>query len=651
MKAEETSIVRRVFEKKVSRVAIIGFIVIIVLGGLFLGKILKTNSSSKSTAVQQTAKVVRGNIGISISGSGSITSSNRMDVSPAVNGTITKVFFKEGDKVKAGDVMFQIDDSNAKANIENIKSNILQNQLNQSTGNNDVSKLVVRAAISGQVSGITANIGDALNKGTILCTISDKSKLKLLLPFSSADINSIKTGLTATVNLQDIMESVAGTVTYISDSSYTTSVGGDLYSVEITMNNPGALKPGMKANADINTSKGAISSTDVGILTITNNQAVRTDTGGTLKSINIKENQNVKAGDILFDFENNDMMVSKQSNDLKLQALEVQLNDAQKTLDNYSVKAPIDGEITVQTTIVGSVVNSGTVISTIADTGHMQFEIPVDELDISKVQVGQTASITVDALSETSTKPLTGKVSKIAIEGTSSNGVTTYPVTVQIDEAANLKGGMNVNADISISQKTDVLYIPIEAVQKFGNRAVVMVKADAKTVAAMKNGGNAFNGGGVRPNRNNGSASGTGNANGTGRTNGSGTGQTGNANSGSRRQGYGGNMLANNPYYANAVPKMVEIGINNENSIEIVSGLNEGDEVILPPVVAASNNTSASSAGGFGGLGGGANRNFGGGGGGNFGGGNNNGGNVRSNSNGNNGNGSGGSGARSPAGG
>ena len=162
VKAEETSTVRRGFERKISKLAIIGFIVIIIIGGLFLFKMLKTNNNAKTPAVQQTARVMRGNIGVSISGSGSITSSNRVDVSPAVNGTVTKVFFKEGDRVKAGDVMFQIDNSNALANIENIQNNISQNELSQSTGTNDMSKLIIKAPFSGQVTGITSSIGDVL---------------------------------------------------------------------------------------------------------------------------------------------------------------------------------------------------------------------------------------------------------------------------------------------------------------------------------------------------------------------------------------------------------------------------------------------------------------------------------------------------------
>ena len=94
------------------------------------------------------------------------------------------------------------------------------------------------------------------------------------------------------------MESVNGTVTDVSKYSYISSTG-EVYNVEITINNPGALKPDMKANVDIDTSNGVVSSTDMGTLALYNNQTLKTDTGGTIKTINVTENQYVKAGDVL----------------------------------------------------------------------------------------------------------------------------------------------------------------------------------------------------------------------------------------------------------------------------------------------------------------------------------------------------------------
>jgi HlyD family secretion protein len=62
-------------------------------------------------------------------------------------------------------------------------------------------------------------------------------------------------------------------------------------------------------------------------------------------------------------------------------------------------------------------------------------QLNVDELDIAKVQVGQTETITADAAGG---KTYTGIVTKVNINGTTNNGVTAYPVTIRIDETEGL---------------------------------------------------------------------------------------------------------------------------------------------------------------------------------------------------------------------
>lgn len=46
------------------------------------------------------------------------------------------------------------------------------------------------------------------------------------------------------------------------------------------------------------------------------------------------------------------------------------------------------------------------------------------------VKIGQEVKVTIDAISDTEKEPMTGTVSEIALEGTSMNSVTTYPVTI-----------------------------------------------------------------------------------------------------------------------------------------------------------------------------------------------------------------------------
>src|SRR5690606_24526049 len=104
----------------------------------------------------------------------------------------------------------------------------------------------------------------------------------------------------------------------------------------------------------------------------------------------------------------------------------------------------------------------------------LQIVVGVDELDISKVKVGQPASILVEALPD---QKFTGKVTEIAQEGTATSGVATFDVTIMLDDSTNLRAGMSAEATIIVEQKADALYLPIEAVQSIGGRYFVMVRS------------------------------------------------------------------------------------------------------------------------------------------------------------------------------
>ena len=93
----------------------------------------------------------------------------------------------------------------------------------------------------------------------------------------------------------------------------------------------------------------------------------------------------------------------------------------------------------------------------------------MDELDIGKVAVGQSVSITADALEG---QTFSGVVDKISINGTTAGGATSYPVTIIIENYGDLKPGMNVSATIKGDQVPNALCIPVDAVNR-GNTVLV----------------------------------------------------------------------------------------------------------------------------------------------------------------------------------
>lgn len=116
-------------------------------------------------------------------------------------------------------------------------------------------------------------------------------------------------------------------------------------------------------------------------------------------------------------------------------------------------------------------------LCTIYDLSYLEMTMNIDELDIGSVAVGQTVEITVDAVEG---RTYTGTVTRVSVAGTTSGGITTYPVTVRIDETDGLLPGMNVDAEIVLDQAEDVLAIPSGAVNRGDT---VLITADSPSAA------------------------------------------------------------------------------------------------------------------------------------------------------------------------
>ncbi|CAN5861001.1 hypothetical protein BH24GEM1_BH24GEM1_01220 [soil metagenome] len=143
----------------------------------------------------------------------------------------------------------------------------------------------------------------------------------------------------------------------------------------------------------------------------------------------------------------------------------VTLDDAQDQLDDTSVLAPITGTIIEKQVERGQVISSptrdvggGTVLMKMADLGLVQVRTLVDETDIGKIQVGQRATVTVDAFPN---RPFEGSVLKIEPQAQTEQNVTMFPVLVRIDNRGGLlRPGMNSEVEVHVGQREDVLAVP-----------------------------------------------------------------------------------------------------------------------------------------------------------------------------------------------
>jgi multidrug efflux pump subunit AcrA (membrane-fusion protein) len=115
----------------------------------------------------------------------------------------------------------------------------------------------------------------------------------------------------------------------------------------------------------------------------------------------------------------------------------------------------------------------------------LQINASVDETDIGKIQLGQDASVTVDAFPK---EPFKGKVTKISSAATMQQNVVTYQVTVKLDSypVGELKPQMTATTEITLMEKVNVVLAPNEALKQGsgGTQSVVMTngKPDIRTV-------------------------------------------------------------------------------------------------------------------------------------------------------------------------
>ena len=160
------------------------------------------------------------------------------------------------------------------------------------------------------------------------------------------------------------------------------------------------------------------------------------------------------------------------------QAIVFQIDQAQasleSTLDTLSktiYNSPIDGIITSlrveegEIAMIGTMNNPGTILMTIADLSVMEVEVEVDETDVIGVEIGHRAEVRVDALPD---QTIGGQVTEIGSSAlqktTASQESKDFKVIITLENPPeSLKPGLSASADIITAEKKDVLAVPISA--------------------------------------------------------------------------------------------------------------------------------------------------------------------------------------------
>lgn len=408
----------------------------------------------------QTAQVQRQDLTVSVSGSGTVTPIESYQVSALVTGEILESPFEDGDQVEKDQLLYRIDPGSAQTALQQAQLSVQQAQMNYDTL---ASSLQVKAIGGGVVQTLHVQEGDLVSAGTAIADITDTSTMTLTVPFQAGDAAHISAGQTAQVTLSGTLETLSGTVESVASADQVGNGGALVRQVKIRLTNPGALTETTSATARVGTYACAAG----GTLSPQLRQTITAAASGEITNLNVSVGSRVSAGAVLAAIGGESAENSLADAALAVQNAQLSLQSAQEALDSYTITSPISGTVIEKNLKAGDQLNGGDsgAMAVIYDLSQLELQMDVSELDIGQIQPGQTVEITAEALPG---QTFTGVVEKVSVNGTTTDGFTTYPVTILLSEYGDLNPGMNVSAHIIVERSENALCVPAEAVNSDG---------------------------------------------------------------------------------------------------------------------------------------------------------------------------------------
>ena len=445
--------------KKLTAVLLALFVAV----GVFSGRLVLTKKAKGEEQIQ-TQKAAKGTIKKTVEGSGSVASAATQTVSFSSDVTVQSIKKKDGASVKKGDTIAVLNSSSLEDSISSLESQIssLESTLSQGT---ESASSTISSKVSGRVKRIYAKEGAAVSKTMdskgALMEISADGKLKVEFKPSK----TVKTGDSVTVKFGSY--SVSGKVSSVSSGKAAVTISDSYYydvDTKASVYNSSSQKLGsgkLKSNSPI---------------TVTGDQ-------GTVSSIDVSKNQKVYSGTTLITLSGAGYSKTYKSNLAKHEALVGQLEELKKEKQNLTVTAKYNGVVDELSASTGSTVSKGKTFCKVVSTSSYKVNIDVDELDIKAIKTGQSVSVTADAVEDKTFKGTVTKVSKI---GTNTDGVATYPVTIELSDAEDLYPAMSATATITTQEASNAVLVPVSAIQSKDGKSYVTVISDGSQEGISK---------------------------------------------------------------------------------------------------------------------------------------------------------------------
>lgn len=428
------------------------------------------SNEDKSSYVMALKEVTRGDIEVVVRGWGQLQAAEEQDAIAGASGTVKEVFFADGQQVIKGQVLATIDPGSLQLEIMKGEAALEKQRIElakafgvspDQVGQVDPqSALKLKAPISGRITGLTAVAGADLGAYSSVCTIVDDQKLILKLQLSKPLFDLIQVGTKTSFRPDRFAGAEPGVVT---KADPTPIAGPDAYffDVWVEMANPGLLKVG---------DEGLLTFFGTGefqqrasVSSFGSQEVVTAPFTGRVKRVYVAEGSLVNAGDVIFEFEQGEALYGAMEKLAAYRQQALALDNLKSQLGSLEIVSPIDGVCMGVNIKPGMAIGNGTPVTRVSNYSNLNLMLRVDEIDVPKVEVGQTADIIV--WGREGQQSVQGEVMQLGA-GNPMDGYASFNITISLMNPGFLRPWMGAEAHIFVSKKSDVILCPVEALYK-----------------------------------------------------------------------------------------------------------------------------------------------------------------------------------------
>jgi HlyD family secretion protein len=387
----------------------------LLLGGGFMAAIVFAGwyfwGDSSSTPQYLTARVDRGNLRNTVTATGALQAVTTVQVGSQASGTISALYADFNSTVKKGQVIAQLDPSQAKAQVDQARANLEQAKAGLANA---------RAAVVNSRAGVTdAQARNLAAKSTVQSNQAGVSG-------AEANVAVLKAQQDDALSLLKQQESLlkAGVIAQrdydVSMTAYKTAAAK--YNQAVSQLNQAKLAEQSSSSAGIAQSQAVVEQSKA----------------------QVQQSQ-----------------AQVQQAAAQVQQAQAALSLAEVNLSHTTIASPIDGVVVSRDVNVGQTVAaslSAPTLFTIAnDLTQMQVIANIDQADIGLVEQAKSVRFTVDAFPG---KEFDGKIEQMRLNPVNVQNVVTYNVVIDVDNPdQKLKPGMTANLTITIDERNNVLKV------------------------------------------------------------------------------------------------------------------------------------------------------------------------------------------------